>query len=58
MKCRSCDGEGYWMAPVYHNERVRERCPSCRGRCIEPEEIPTVLTKGNVINVDFTKKRK
>lgn len=29
--CAACNGEGFWMAPVYHNERVRERCSTCSG---------------------------
>lgn len=29
--CVACDGEGFWMAPVYHNGRVRERCYTCGG---------------------------
>lgn len=31
VKCESCKGTGWWMAPSYHNERVREECPACLG---------------------------
>lgn len=36
MDCKACNGEGTWMAPVYHNERVRETCPRCNGSGAEP----------------------
>lgn len=32
-ECRACGGAGFWMAPVYHNERVREACSACHGSC-------------------------
>jgi hypothetical protein len=30
--CRGCNGNGWWMAPVYHNERQQETCSNCYGR--------------------------
>jgi DnaJ-class molecular chaperone len=37
-ECRACDGNGWWMAPVYHNERVRETCARCGGTGAEPKK--------------------
>jgi hypothetical protein len=42
-KCASCGGNGSWMAPVYHNERVSEPCPSCGGSGVTAP--PAALTR-------------
>ena len=42
-KCASCGGNGSWMAPVYHNERVLETCPSCGGSGVTAP--PAALTR-------------
>jgi hypothetical protein len=62
VNCRYCGGDGYWMAPVYHNERQRELCPRCAGRGYETPDMPQPPKPSdlvtNVITVDFKRGRR
>jgi hypothetical protein len=50
------------MAPVYHNERVREACSHCFGTGQKPRKLREVILdipiRNNLIRVDFQKRKR